>query len=83
MARVLRALSRVSFTLRKRPYAGAGGVPMLHYALIFFVVALVAAVLGMRGVAGLSANIGYTLLVIAVIFVAIALLTGRAVVPGP
>jgi uncharacterized membrane protein YtjA (UPF0391 family) len=56
---------------------------MLHYALIFFVVALVAAVLGMRGVAGLSANIGYTLLVIAVIFVAIALLTGRAVVPGP
>jgi hypothetical protein len=27
---------------------------MLHYALIFFVVALVAAVLGFRGVAGLS-----------------------------
>jgi uncharacterized membrane protein YtjA (UPF0391 family) len=56
---------------------------MLSYALIFFVVALVAAVLGFRGVAGLSANIGYTLLVIAVIFVIIALLTGRSAVPGP
>ena len=32
---------------------------MLHYAIIFFVVALIAAVLGQRGVAGLSAEIGY------------------------
>ncbi len=56
---------------------------MLSYALSFFVVALVAAVLGFRGVAGLSANIGYTLLVIAVIFVIIALVTGRSAVPGP
>jgi len=56
---------------------------MLHYALIFFVVALVAAVLGFRGVAGLSANIGYTLLVVAVIFIVIALVAGRAPVPGP
>jgi uncharacterized membrane protein YtjA (UPF0391 family) len=56
---------------------------MLSYALIFFVVALVAAVLGFRGVAGLSANIGYTLLVVAVIFLVIPLLTGRTPVPGP
>jgi len=56
---------------------------MLYYALLFFVVALIAAVLGFRGVAGMSANIGYTLLVVAVIFVLIALLTGRATVPGP
>ena len=55
---------------------------MLHYALIFFVVALVAAVLGFRGVAGLSANIGYTLLLVAVIFIVIALVAGRGV-PGP
>ena len=54
---------------------------MLHYALVFFVIALVAAVLGMRGVAGLSAEIGYFLVVVAVIFVVIALFTGRA--PGP
>lgn len=56
---------------------------MLHYALIFFVVALVAAVLGFRGVAGLSANIGYTLLVVAVIFLVIALLTGGGPAPVP
>jgi len=56
---------------------------MLHYAIIFFIVALVAAILGFRGVAGLSANIGYTLLVVAIIFLVIALLTGRAPVPTP
>ena len=50
---------------------------MLHYAILFFVVALVAALLGMRGVAGLSAEIGYLLVVVAVIFIVIALLTGR------
>lgn len=56
---------------------------MLHYALIFFVVALIAAVLGMRGVAGLSAEIGYLLVVVAVIFVVIAFLTGRSPGIGP
>ncbi len=56
---------------------------MLYYAIVFFVIALVAAVLGMRGVAGLSAEIGYFLAAVAVIFVAIALLTGRGSVPGP
>jgi uncharacterized membrane protein YtjA (UPF0391 family) len=50
---------------------------MLHYAILFFVVALVAALLGMRGVAGLSAEIGYILVVVAVIFLVIAFLSGR------
>ena len=53
------------------------GGQMLHYALIFFVIALIAAVLGMRGVAGLSAEIGYVFVVVAVVFLVIALLTGR------
>jgi uncharacterized membrane protein YtjA (UPF0391 family) len=56
---------------------------MLYYAIVFFVIALIAAVLGMRGVAGLSVEIGYFLVVIAVIFVVIALLTGRTPTPGP
>jgi uncharacterized membrane protein YtjA (UPF0391 family) len=56
---------------------------MLHYALIFFVVAVIAAVLGMRGVAGLSAEIGYFLVVVAVIFLVVALLTGRTASVGP
>jgi uncharacterized membrane protein YtjA (UPF0391 family) len=56
---------------------------MLHYAIIFFVVALIAAVLGQRGVAGLSAEIGYLLVGVAVIFLLVAMVTGRgpAVIP--
>lgn len=56
---------------------------MLHYALIFFVIAVIAAVLGMRGVAGLSAEIGYFLVVVALIFVVIAFFTGRAPTIAP
>ena len=57
---------------------------MLHWAIIFFIVALVAAALGMRGVAGLSAEIGYTLVVVAVILLALMFLSGRAtLLPGP
>ena len=54
---------------------------MLHYAVIFFIVAIVAALLGMRGVAGLSAEIGYVFVVVAVIFLVVAFLTGRGPVP--
>jgi len=49
---------------------------MLHYALMFFVVALVAALLGVQGVAGLSAEIGYVLVSVAVIFMVIAFIAG-------
>jgi uncharacterized membrane protein YtjA (UPF0391 family) len=50
---------------------------MLHWALVFFVVALLAALLGFRGVAGMSAEFGWVFVVLAVIFLAIGLLTGR------
>lgn len=50
---------------------------MLHYAVMFFVIALIAAVLGFRGVAGLSAEIGWLFAVISVIFLVVALLSGR------
>jgi uncharacterized membrane protein YtjA (UPF0391 family) len=56
---------------------------MLHWALVFFVIALIAAVLGFRGVAGLSAQIGYLFAVLAVIFLLIFVLTGRAPAPIP
>jgi uncharacterized membrane protein YtjA (UPF0391 family) len=49
---------------------------MLHWALVFFVVALVAAVLGFRGVAGLSAQFGYVFVVLALILLAVGLLGG-------
>jgi uncharacterized membrane protein YtjA (UPF0391 family) len=47
---------------------------MLHYALVFFVIALVAALLGFGGVAGLSVQFGYLFAVVAVIMLAIGLL---------
>jgi uncharacterized membrane protein YtjA (UPF0391 family) len=50
---------------------------MLHYAIVFFVIALVAAVLGFNGVAGLSANIGWLFAVLALVFLAVALIGGR------
>src|SRR5262249_56248683 len=53
------------------------GPPMLHWALVFFVIALVAALLGFRGVAGLSAEFGWVFVVLAVIFLAVGLLSGR------
>ena len=56
---------------------------MIHWALVFFVIALIAAALGLRGVAGMSAQIGYFFVVIAVIFLAIALLGGRTPVAVP
>jgi len=51
---------------------------MLHYAVIFFVIAIIAAVLGARGVAGMSAQIGYVLVVLAVVFLVVSLVTGCA-----
>lgn len=52
---------------------------MLDYAVIFFVIALIASVLGFRGVAGVSAEVGWLFAVIAVVFLAVAVLGGRPV----
>jgi len=49
---------------------------MLHYAIVFFVIALIAAALGIRGVAGMSAHIGYVFVTLAVIFLVVALVSG-------
>ena len=54
---------------------------MLHWALVFFVIAVIASLLGFRQVAGLSYQIGYLFAVLAVIFLVVWLLTGR--VPAP
>ncbi len=47
---------------------------MIHYALVFFVIALVAALMGFGGVAGLSAQFGYLFAVLAVIMLVVGLL---------
>ena len=43
---------------------------------MFFVIALIASLLGFGGVAGLSAQIGYLFAVLALVFLAIALING-------
>ncbi len=50
---------------------------MLHYAVVFFVIALIASFLGFGQVAGLSAEIGWLFAVLAVIALAVALISGR------
>jgi uncharacterized membrane protein YtjA (UPF0391 family) len=50
---------------------------MLRWALIFFVVAIVAAIFGFGGIAGDAAWIGRVLLVVFIILAIIALLFGR------
>ncbi len=56
---------------------------LLHYAVVFFVIVLVAALLGFRGVAGLSAEIGWFFGVLAIIFLVAALLSGRGPIALP
>lgn len=52
-------------------------VNMFRWAIIFAVVALVAALLGFGGIAGLSADFAKILLVVAVILVVVGLVFGR------
>ena len=60
---------------------------MLNIALTFFVIALVAALLGFGGVAGLSADIGWLFAVLAVVILVVGLLgnsiSGRTPTPLP
>ena len=51
---------------------------MLNIALTFFVIALIAAVLGFGGVAGLSADIGWLVAVLAVVILVVGLV-GRSI----
>ena len=52
---------------------------MLRYAIIFFVIALIAAVLGFSCIAGAATNIAWVLFVVFVILAIISLLRGKRV----
>jgi uncharacterized membrane protein YtjA (UPF0391 family) len=54
---------------------------MLNWAITFFVIALIASLLGFGGVAGMSAHIGWLLLVLGVVVLAVGVL-GRALGGG-
>ena len=50
---------------------------MLHWALIFLIVGLVAAVFGFTGIAGAATNIAWILFVVGVILAIVFAITGR------
>ncbi len=50
---------------------------MLHWSLVFLVVALVAAVLGFSGIAGASAHIAYILFAVFLVLWLVSMLMGR------
>jgi uncharacterized membrane protein YtjA (UPF0391 family) len=60
-----------------RPFTPICEAPMLRWALIFFVVAIVAAVFGFGGVAGDAAWIGKILLFVFLVLAVASLLLGR------
>lgn len=51
--------------------------PMLHYAVVFFIVAIVAALLGFGGLAGSAAWIAQILFVVFLVLFLVSLITGR------
>ncbi len=53
-----------------------GTNPLVYWALVFFVIALVAYLLGARGVAGMSAGVGRTLLFVFLVLAILAALVG-------
>ncbi len=52
------------------------GGSLIYYAIIFLIVALVAAVLGFGGVAGTAMSGAHLLLMVAVVFVIVGLVAG-------
>jgi uncharacterized membrane protein YtjA (UPF0391 family) len=52
---------------------------MLHYALVFLVVGLIAGALGLFGVAAVATQIAWILFLIGVILLVVHLVTGRGV----
>jgi len=49
---------------------------MLHYAVVFFIIALIAAAFGFRGIAGMSADIGWVFAMLAIVILVVGLLGG-------
>ena len=52
---------------------------MLHYALVFLVVGLIAGALGLGGVAAIAGQIAWVLFLVALVLVVIHLASGRRI----
>ena len=55
---------------------------MLNYAILFFVLAIIAAVLGFSGIAGAMSNIAWILFVVFLVIAVISLIRGRGPTPN-
>ncbi len=55
---------------------------MLHYALVFLVVGLIAGALGLAGVAAVAGQIAWILFLIGVVLIVIHLVSGRRLPPA-
>jgi uncharacterized membrane protein YtjA (UPF0391 family) len=62
------------------PATVEGGITMIGYAAMFLVIALVAAVLGFSGIAGIATNIAWVLFVVGLILAIVFALMGRRAV---
>ena len=72
------AVARILRTAVALPITSEGSATMLHYAIVFFVIALVAAVFGFGGIAAGAVEIGkilfFVFLVVAVVTFVMSLL---------
>ena len=54
---------------------------MLHYALLFLIVGLIAGVLGMSGIAAVAGQIAWILFLVGVVLLIVHMARGRRVAP--
>jgi uncharacterized membrane protein YtjA (UPF0391 family) len=59
------------------PHVCDGENPMLHYALVFLVVAIIAGILGFGGIAGTAAGIAQVLFFVFLVLFLVGLVVGR------
>jgi uncharacterized membrane protein YtjA (UPF0391 family) len=70
--------SPISHLARQVLYSLAGGeIKVLHYSIVFLIIALVAAFLGFGGIAGAAAGIAKILFFVFLVVFVISLLMGR------
>lgn len=74
---MLRGSGQVTYTIHAPWHSRCTRGAMLHYAIIFFVIALIAAVLGFGGVTGVAMEVGRILCILFVILAVISLFRGR------
>jgi uncharacterized membrane protein YtjA (UPF0391 family) len=67
---------RFAWSVQQRPHHIEGASPMLGWALTFLVVALIAAVLGFGGIAGVSIEIAKIIFFVAVVLFLISAIVG-------